>query len=34
VPASNHGTFSKRPELVNLAIREFLNQPDSSAPSH
>jgi len=24
VPASNHGTFNKRPALVNLAIREFL----------
>ena len=29
VPASNHGTFNKRPELVNLAMREFLNQPDN-----
>jgi len=34
VPASNHGTFNKRPELVNLAIREFLDQPDDNAPSH
>jgi pimeloyl-ACP methyl ester carboxylesterase len=34
VPASSHGTFNKRPELVNLAIREFLDQPDSSAPAH
>jgi pimeloyl-ACP methyl ester carboxylesterase len=34
VPASNHGTFNKRPELVNLAIREFLDLPDSSARSH
>src|ERR1700691_2425352 len=32
VPASNHGTFNKRPELVNLAIREFLNPPDNGAP--
>jgi esterase/lipase len=31
VPASNHGTFNKRPELVDLAIREFLDQHDSSA---
>ena len=30
VPASNHGTFNKRPELVNFAIREFLEQPDHS----
>ena len=34
VPASNHGTFNKRPELVNLAIREFLDLPDSNARSH
>ena len=24
VPASNHRTFNGRPDLVNLAIREFL----------
>jgi pimeloyl-ACP methyl ester carboxylesterase len=34
VPASNHGTFNKRPELVNLAIREFLDQPDNGALAH
>jgi pimeloyl-ACP methyl ester carboxylesterase len=34
VPASSHGTFNKRPELVNLAIREFLDQPAGSAPTH
>jgi pimeloyl-ACP methyl ester carboxylesterase len=34
VPASNHGTFNMRPELVNLALREFLEQPASSAPAH
>ena len=28
VPASGHDTFSGRPALVNLAIREFLEQPD------
>jgi pimeloyl-ACP methyl ester carboxylesterase len=28
VPASGHGTFNRRPELVNLAIREFLDQSD------
>ena len=33
VPASGHGTFRSRPELVNLAIREFLDQPDSDAPA-
>jgi pimeloyl-ACP methyl ester carboxylesterase len=34
VPASNHGTFIGRPDLVNLAIREFLDQPDSDASVH
>ena len=34
VPASNHGTFNNRPELVNLAIREFLDQPDKAALPH
>ena len=34
VPASNHGTFNRRPQLVNLAIREFFDQPDSNAPTH
>ena len=29
VPASNHGTFNGRPDLVNLAIREFLEQSDA-----
>jgi pimeloyl-ACP methyl ester carboxylesterase len=31
LPASGHGTFSSRPELVNLAIRDFLAQPDGTA---
>lgn len=34
VPASNHGTINNRPDLVNLAIREFLDQPDSDIPAH
>jgi pimeloyl-ACP methyl ester carboxylesterase len=34
VPASSHGTFNQRPELVNLAIREFLEPVDSSVPTH
>ncbi len=34
VPASNHRTFSSRPDLVNLAVREFLDQPDSNATAH
>ncbi len=29
VPASNHGTFNSRPDLVNLAIRAFLEQSDT-----
>ncbi len=34
VPASNHGTFIKRPSLVNLAIREFLDQSVNGAASN
>jgi pimeloyl-ACP methyl ester carboxylesterase len=34
VPASNHGTFHQQPDLVNLAIREFLDRPDSGTPPH
>jgi pimeloyl-ACP methyl ester carboxylesterase len=34
VPASNHGTFNRRPDLVNLAIHEFPDQPDSATPPH
>ena len=34
VPGTGHDTYQTRPELVNLAIREFLDQPDSSARSH
>jgi pimeloyl-ACP methyl ester carboxylesterase len=34
IPASNHGTFHQRPDLVNLAIREFLDQPGSDTPPH
>jgi pimeloyl-ACP methyl ester carboxylesterase len=33
VPASNHGTFKARPDLVNLAIREFLNLSDCKQPA-
>jgi pimeloyl-ACP methyl ester carboxylesterase len=33
VPASGHGTFSERPDLVNLAIREFFDQPNRDAPT-
>jgi pimeloyl-ACP methyl ester carboxylesterase len=29
VPGTGHGTFQTRPELVNLAVSEFLDQPDN-----
>lgn len=32
VPASNHVTFNKRPDLVNLAIASFWTNPINSAP--
>jgi pimeloyl-ACP methyl ester carboxylesterase len=32
VPGTGHGTFRDRPTLVNLAVAEFLNQPDSRGP--
>jgi pimeloyl-ACP methyl ester carboxylesterase len=31
VPGTGHGTFQDRPELVNLAIAEFLERPDGDA---
>ena len=31
VPGTGHGTFQMRPELVNLAIDEFLERPDGDA---
>jgi len=34
VPASNHGTFNSRPDLVDLAIREFLDQPEGKISAH
>jgi pimeloyl-ACP methyl ester carboxylesterase len=34
VPASGHGTFRERSELVNLAIQEFLDPPDKGNPAH
>ena len=34
VPATGHGTFESRPDLVNLAIREFLDAPDGRARPH
>ena len=29
VPGTGHGTFQSRPDLVNLAVREFLEKPES-----
>lgn len=34
LPATGHGTLQNRPDLVNLAMREFLAQADSGAPPH
>ncbi len=34
LPATGHGTLQTRPDLVNLAIREFLAQPDNGNPAH
>jgi hypothetical protein len=34
VPASNDGTFRQRPQLVNLAIREFLERSGSGTAAH
>ena len=34
VPATGHGTLQLRPDLVNLAIREFFDQAGSGTPTH
>src|SRR5450631_4812634 len=34
VPGTGHGTFQTRPELVNLAVSEFLDQPDNKGLVH
>jgi pimeloyl-ACP methyl ester carboxylesterase len=34
MPGTGHGMFRDRPELVNLAIKEFLDQPDKEPPAH
>lgn len=34
LPATGHGTLLQRPELANLAIREFLEQPGGGAAPH
>ena len=33
LPATGHGTLQTRPDLVSLAMREFLDQPDSGVPA-
>jgi pimeloyl-ACP methyl ester carboxylesterase len=34
VPGTGHGTFQSRPELVNLAVKEFLDRPDDASVAH
>jgi pimeloyl-ACP methyl ester carboxylesterase len=34
VPGTGHGTFQSRPELVNLAVKEFLDGPDDASMTH
>lgn len=34
LPGTGHGTLQQRPELANLAIREFLDPPSSEVPAH
>jgi pimeloyl-ACP methyl ester carboxylesterase len=34
VPGTGHGTFQTRPALVNLAVSEFLDQPDNKGLVH
>jgi pimeloyl-ACP methyl ester carboxylesterase len=34
LPATGHGTLQTRPDLVNLAIREFLATSDNGTPAH
>lgn len=34
LPATHHGTFGERPDLVNLAVREFLAGPSSTGAAH
>jgi pimeloyl-ACP methyl ester carboxylesterase len=31
VPGTGHGTFQNRPDLVNLAVKEFLDRPDAGS---
>jgi pimeloyl-ACP methyl ester carboxylesterase len=34
VPGTGHGTFQMRPELVNLAVGEFLERADAGLAAH
>lgn len=34
VPGTGHGTFQNRPDLVNLAVKEFLDRPDDAIGVH
>lgn len=32
IPGTGHGTYQDRPKLINLAVEEFIDQPDSKSP--
>jgi pimeloyl-ACP methyl ester carboxylesterase len=34
VPGTGHGTFQSRPELLNLAVKEFLDRPEDTSKAH
>ncbi len=34
VPGAGHGTFMQRPELMNLAVLQFLDSEPPAAPDH
>lgn len=34
VPGTGHGALQRRPELVNLAVREFLDQSGGGTKTH
>jgi pimeloyl-ACP methyl ester carboxylesterase len=34
VPGTGHGTFQNRPDLLNLAVKEFLDRPNDESVAH